>query len=276
MNCWVEKVRRIGLSSIPFIFACALIVVFVGCGGGSSSSNENGDDQPYTLTFAAINYRNFENPADNFVGGYAGIANNGSVVQATDIVDSWLTDSDGFDVLADEDGFGVDRFYWYECRGGGACTQSSLVEESSLWARFNFLPAHTYRLNIQMANGYVLTDQIDYNGELHLPFIPSATMQSQWVSGDLVLSWTNPTTEPNWDQVTLIRVVIKTTTGPGVILINLDPADETVIIPASLVADAEGLGLGALSEWRVETRVYDTQDRNYARAVSEIIPLATP
>lgn len=254
-----------------------LMLIAYGCGGGGGSDDGGGNTtaQPFTIEFSALNYRNFEDPADNYVGGYVGLAENGGIVQATDIVDHWMTNSAGWDVIGNNDGFGVDRYYVYECRGGGACSQSGVSEQSTLWGTFNPLPDDIYTAYIEMTDGQILSCQFNYS-ELHLPFIPAADMQSQWVSGDLVLSWTNPTTEPNWNQVTMLRIFIFTTTGPSVISINLDPGDETVTVPASLVADAEALGLGAMLEWRIEARVYDTQDRNYARSVSEILPLAIP
>ena len=267
--------KCVGMRSLWIVAVCLMMLMSYGCsgGGGGGSDDGNNNIQPFTVEYAALNYRNHEDPADNYVGGYVGLANNGSIIDATDVVDDWMTDSAGFDVFSDNDGFGVDRFYWYECRGG-PCTQSALVVDSSIWAYFFTLPADTYTGYLQMSNGQLLTVQVNYPGEIHLPLIMSATMQSQWIAGDLVLSWTNPTLAPNWSLVTRIRIVIKTTTGPAVIQVNLDPSAETVTIPASLVADAEALGLGALLEWRVEARLYDTQDRNTARSVSNLIPLA--
>jgi len=73
---------------------------------------------------------------------------------------------------------------------------------------------------VDTADGQTLTLDMDYAGQLILPYVASATMQSQWSGGDLVLSWINPTGATNWSEVDQLRIVLFDGTGKDVLYIR--------------------------------------------------------
>jgi hypothetical protein len=121
---------------------------------------------------------------------------------------------------------------------------------------------------VKAADGHNFTAEIYYPGQLILPFISNASIQSYWSNGDLVLSWTNPTNEKNWDKVSQLRIIMYAEDNAEVLYIRTNPSTTTVTIPASLYNGVVNLGHGNITGWLIQTRAYDSNNMNYARGYS--------
>ena len=148
------------------------------------------------------------------------------------------------------------------------CTEQADNIDSGYWANFSNLSAGDYQIEVEAANGQKITKAITYPGQLILPGVAIATMDAQWSNGDLVLRWTNPIGETNWNEVDQLRIVMTATDGSEVLYIRTNPTVETLTIPESLVTKVENLGHGTMDQWVIQTRAYDANSMNFARGYS--------
>jgi hypothetical protein len=164
---------------------------------------------------------------------------------------------------------------WYDC-STGTCSQAGPVHDTGIWGTFASLPSDTYNIQIDMENGQTLTASRDYPGQFILPYVSSSTMQAQWNAGDLELTWTNPdpSVEPNWSEVDQLRIIVFDNLGNDVLFVRLAPTAESVMIPAALLSQAQGLlGGTSLAQWQVQTRAFDANSMNHARGYSNKVNL---
>jgi len=92
-------------------------------------------------------------------------------------------------------------------------------------------------------------------------------MSSEWLAnGDLLLTWTNPVGETNWDQVTRLQLVLYAS-GWHVLYVRLNPDRAEVLLPAALLANAAAIANFTTLEWEIQPRMYN-QEMDYARAYS--------
>lgn len=147
----------------------------------------------------------------------------------------------------------------------------------SSWA--DYVSSSRATINIDLSNSYdpsndtstkiEATKDLSYPGKVVLPYVDFNTMDSLYSnSGDLVLSWTNPTGDANWDKVNQLRIVLMTKDYTSLVYIPANPNSETLTIPESLINQAENLGYGNVSWWAIQTRAYDNNNMNYARGYS--------
>ena len=222
---------------------------------------------------AYLQYRNYENSASNRYTTWVGVTKDGAPADPTDVNGFQITDSSGNEVIPNFPVFYVSTpYYYYNC-STTPCTQSDNNIDSGYSGIFDGLSADIYQVEVEAADGQKITSDVNYPGQLVLPFVSSSTMQSEYQNGDLVLSWTNPDDEANWNEVDQLRIVIFTADGAEAIYIRANSSDETLTIPASLVDQASNLGHGALSNWQIQTRSYDTNGMNYARGYSNEIDI---
>jgi len=99
-------------------------------------------------------------------------------------------------------------------------------------------------------------------------------MQAHWSNGDLVLSWTNPTDELNWQEVDQMRVVLFDVDYNDKVFVSLDKSAETVSLPAELLTKAAAIGASGISSWQVQTRAYNQYNMKNARGNSNTKTLA--
>jgi len=259
----------------------AALLIMSGCGGGGGGSNGNGGTTTPNPTPASLfeiesvyfQYRTLEDSNSNSYRAWIGITKSGAPIQETDVDEIVVTDSAGNIITPASYGFYQNAYLSYDCIAG-TCTASGPFEDSGFWAVFGDLPADTYQIEVITVDGETVTTNVGYAGQLALPVVASATMQSQWSNGDLVLRWTNPAGAANWTEVTQLRINVLDSSGKEVFYINTDPLNETVTIPAALVSQASNLGNGALARWQVQTRAIDANGMNYARGNSNTIGLS--
>lgn len=147
----------------------------------------------------------------------------------------------------------------------------------SSWADYNSSSRAT--INIDLSNTSDPTNDIftkieatkdlSYPGKVVLPFVDVNTLASLYSNaGDLLLSWTNPRGDANWDKVNQLRIVLMTDDYTPLVYISSNPNSETFTIPKSVINQAENLGNGNVSWWTIQTRAYDNNNMNYDRGYS--------
>jgi hypothetical protein len=233
---------------------------------GGDSSDDNGANQ-YSIDYVQITYRRYETGADRYQG-WITLTDNSGPIQESDVQSIVMRNSEGIEQLETAGDFVQMRYITYDCMTG-ACSQSGPIEDSGFWSRYESLSPDTYTLEAVMENGQTLSATQTFAGTLELPYVSGNSMSSELSNGDLVLSWSNPDTEDNWSEVDQLRIVIFDNLGNDVLLVRLLPTDQTVTIPASLVAQAEVVNGGsALYSWQIQTRALDANGNNNARAYS--------
>lgn len=255
---------------------CFFCIALFGCGGGGTGGvSGQSSTNNYSVNFSYIQYRNIEsNPSPLYVGLVA-ITDNGGPIVDTDVVDVEIWNSSGSMVTPDSDGFFNTQALIYDCRAG-ACSPAQQVDNTGVVVRFSSLPADTYTVDVEMDNGHIVTVDRDVPAPMVIPFVSSATMNSLYnISGDLELSWTNPTGQVNWGEVDELRIVLVDDVGNEVLFVKLEPTEESFTIPAALVAQAATISGGsAVNRWRIRTRARDSNNHTFAGGFSA--PLNLP
>lgn len=262
---------------IVCLFLCFNCMALFGCGGGGDTGglSDQGSTNNYGVKFSYIQYRNIDsNPYPLYVGLVA-ITDNGGPIVDTDVVNVEIWNSSGSMVTPDSDYFFHTQALIYDCRSG-ACSPAQQVDNTGALVIFSSLPADTYTVDVEMDNGQILTVVRDVPAPMVIPFVSSATMNSQYnIPGDLELSWTNPTGQANWGEVDDLRIVVVDDLGNEVLFVNLDPTAESFTIPAALVAQAATIAGGsAVDRWRIRTRARDLN--NYTFAGGFTVPVNLP
>lgn len=236
----------------------------------------DGVDPPaFSFTFAFLQYRTYDNPVSNRYQGFVVLTKDGAPIQSADILDISILDSARTPMVATSEGFWAGNYMNLNC-SLSPCTQDGPVTQNGFWATLPTLAVDTYSIEVDTADGQLLTLGVDYPGQLELPIVTSTTMQSQWLEGDLVLNWTNPTGATNWSEVDQLRILVFDGTNKDILNVRTGPTTDTVTIPANLVSQAAGLGDGTLARWEVQTRAYDENSTNFARGYSTQVNVAAP
>ncbi len=230
----------------------------------------------YAIPYSYVMYRNYESTGSGNYMGVIAITDNSGPVEETDIIDASMTDSTGTGLASYADGFYHLTLMQYDCTTG-TCSQSGPIEDTGIWASYTSLAPDTYNMQVEMENGQVLTSDVDYAGQLILPYVSASTMQAQWNGADLELSWSNPTADPNWNAVTQLRVVLFDNNNQTVLHLRLAPYETTATVPADLIAQSAALlGGTSLTQWQIQTRTYDSNGNNIARGYSNTAPISAP
>jgi hypothetical protein len=254
---------------ISILFGITVLLLFAslfgGCGGSGGSSG-GGDDAPvYDYGLYFLQYRVYENLEG--YQAYLPMTKDGKAIQQADITDIRIFDSANNIVNATNEGFNAETYMYLNCTVT-PCSQSGPLNENGFYRSFSSLPADTYSVEVDTADGQFLTLDVPYSGQLVLPIVSVSTMQSTWVGSDLVLNWTNPVGSANWTEVDQLRIRIFDGTGNPVLYVRLNPSTDTVTIDDSLLNQAASLGDGVLKFWEVQTRAYDNNGMNFARGYS--------
>jgi hypothetical protein len=240
------------------------------CGGGGSdgdSSSQTTGSNSFSVEYSNLMYRSYPSGEERYQLSF-GIADNGDPCEESDISSMILEDSEDNEVSQLGSGFYQDIYMWYDC-SSGTCDQAGPSDETGLWVQFDPLSEGEYSAKIEMVDGQTLDTTMDFPGKVELPYILLSTMSAVWNEGDLQLSWSNPTSESNWDEVNQLRIVITDNLGNSVLYVRPAVTDESITIPAALVAQSAALqGGSGLATWHVQTRAYSTDGMNYTRAFS--------
>jgi hypothetical protein len=223
----------------------------------------------YKIDPVYLQYRNYEF-SQNRYSAWLGISKNDKPALAIDVDNSSFKVTDYSSTLVNLSYplfYVGSPYYLYDCRQT-TCTER-LTADSGFTAIIDDLPAGRYTMEAKSVDGERFAVEVQYFGQLALPFVSSGTMESYFTSeNDLILSWTNPTNEFNWNEVDQLRIVITATDNSEVLYISLNPDVNQVTIPATLIQKAENLGHGVIGNWHIQTRAIDSNGMNFARGYS--------
>ncbi|MEJ2155663.1 MAG: hypothetical protein P8X96_10030 [Desulfobacteraceae bacterium] len=272
--------RWCGYRWILCLFLVFCCIALFGCGGGSSDGSAGvlsgqGSANNYSVDWSYIQYRNIEsNPGPIYVG-LVGITDNGGPIVDTDVVAVEIWDSSSVMVTPDSERFFHTQILSLDCRTG-TCNPVQQVDNTGVLGVFNTLAPDTYTVDVEMDNGQILTVVRDVPAPVLIPYVASAVMNSQYnvTTGDLELSWTNPTGQANWGEVDELVVILSDDVGNEVFYAKLAPTEESFTIPAALVAQAATIAGGtAVDEWRVRTVARDATNLVFSGGFSTLVNL---
>ncbi len=225
-----------------------------------------------------LEYRTFETASPNYYLANTVMTKDGNPITQGDVQNIQVVDSQGGKPSVSTEGFYSMRYYHYDCtQTPCTITLNGPQNENGFYAIYNSLQATTYTITVNTTDGKQLTKNISYPGQLALPVVRKATMQGRWDAGDLVLSWTNPTAEANWANVTRITLAVYDGAEKAVLFIRAaTPAATEVRVPASLLSQAAALGNGTLAKWEVQTKASDANSSEYARGYSDRANIPQP
>ncbi len=236
-------------------------------------SVDSGDDgvlPSNAIKSAYMQYRNYPDPAKNRYAAWIEVTKDGGPAQSTDVIGFKITDSVGNAVTPTSSSFAQGHYYYYNC-STTPCTSPQAIMENGYAVNFSNIPAGKYRYEVEASDGQKFYKDIEYPGQLVLPIVPSTTMNSSLLAnGDWVLNWINPTGAANWSEVDQLRIILMAGDAAytELVYVRANSSVETVIIPASLISQAESLGKGPIEYWTIQTRAYDANNMNYARGYS--------
>jgi len=239
---------------------------------GSAIFPANHESASYLITKDAyMQYRTYPDPANNRYQAWIPVAKvDGSSVLSTDVVDFQILNSAGNVINPTSSQFYLStRYIFYNC-STEPCSSPIEVNDSGFTAQFSDVPAGTYRYEVEAADGTIFGTYVYYPGRLELPIIsPDTATGVVNENGDIVMTWVNPTSDANWNEVDQLRIIFfAADSSTELLYVRVNPIVETVTIPASVVSQVESLGLGKIVFFIIQTRAYDVNNMNYARGYS--------
>jgi hypothetical protein len=232
--------------------------------------NSNSKALPHSIGYSYLQYRTFEESSNNQYRVWMEVRTDGGLASAGDFTNFQIVDSsENLVTPSNTPDFWITPYPYqtYNCMTT-PCSLGSTFQESGFSASYDNLPAGSYTLSADTVSG-TLTRDISFPGILELPVVTSASMQFQAeLNGDLTLSWTNPTNEPNWSEVDQLRIILTNIDGNEVLWVKVNPAANTLTIPSNVKEDAEALGGGTITGYTMQTRAYDDNNINISRGIS--------
>lgn len=291
-------------AAFRYFFVLFFCMVVLACGGGDdapATSTSTNTEEPagatteYTVDLSSyIQYRTFQKlpgqtTRDRYYG-WLSLRKDGLPVQGGDIkhlsfIIPGSPDEGEPDqtILPQSMGFKRMRHFVMDCITGPCTLPEEPMAESGYWANFGNLSADTYRIEMETYDGKKFSGYLELQPPLALPVIRSGTMQSAWsIGGDLALAWLNPTSDPNWQHVDEISILIYDgAVSPSLLLsTRVNPATDVFIIDApdlaALQEQLDPAGPVEQWQWRLWTRAFDANGMNYAAGYSETHKIAEP
>jgi len=216
-----------------------------------------------------VQYRTYIDPSENRYQGYVGFLNDGQPIEASGITDIALKDPD-----QDEIGISLSDFYYDVFYSGGWNAGAGRVLYGGSYTSTGysiFFPAGTeltsgnYTYEATTVSGRKLTQTRYFPGKLELKAVDSTTMVSEWVNGDLKLTWTNPDPGGPFDLLS-VRLI----NGDKIyLIIRLPNTAGEVTIPQVWINNVKQLSNAATMSWHVLFGADEsTTNNHYARSMS--------
>ena len=230
------------------------------------------------MAHSYVQYRTYSDAARNQQRGWVEFLKYGQPIEESDISNIVLKDPDQNKVTIDQIIFERSDYYlgyWVSAAQkvfyDGPWEYSGFgihFPESTTFASGNY----TYEATTNQ--GYTLSEVRYFPGKLELPVVDSSTMTSEWINGDLKLSWTIPLPDDQHDQV---RVWLwNEQENPVLPLMIRLPANATeVTIPAQMINNVKQLSNNVQAmDWIVLLyAIEDSTNNSYARSFSDRKPI---
>ena len=227
------------------------------------------------ITQSYVQYRTFSDAAQNRYQGWLSFLNNSQPIEASDIDSIVLIGPDQNEVNITVGDFWTSDYYFGSWDSDDQRVYySGPYNDSGFSAYFPdyfpngpVLPAGNYTYEVTTRSGRILTQTQYFPGKLELELVDSATMVSEWINGDLKLSWVIPDPVGPFDQV---RVWLQS--GDNIYLIlRLPNTASEVTIPQQWINDVKQLSNADTMDWDVLFYAYDSTTNNqYARSHSAL------
>jgi hypothetical protein len=231
-----------------------------------------------TLIRQFLQFRTFEDPANNHFRALINYKDNGNLLQPGDLLSARLFNPQGVEVVPTSLQF-ISASYTTAAWTPAQSAFESIGTDGDSGFTFNLdnqadLPAGSYSLEVQPAVGGPLISSLNYPGKVALPTVAAAGMSAQWnQDGSLTLSWAEPA--GLFDQY---RVVLSDQGGSAIFYGRTVPGVSQVTLQAALVAQISQfsqVASQATINWTMQTRNYVGSD-NYARGISDPIAIIWP
>jgi len=217
----------------------------------------------YDISYQMFRHDVFSNGREHY-RGYLAFTKNGLPLVPQDFLTLTVSNSMGRPVLLPWlDDLETFHFISADCRTT-PCTWGSPATETGVSFNFGSLPTDDYSIVVDMASEQLITT-VPYHTDITVPIISDSSMRNSWQGNDLILSWTNPSNQQNWNKVTMMTIYLYDTTGFSA-GIKVSPSENSVIIPAALIRDIKNFTSGELSGWSIITRAYTGDENNSQNA----------
>ena len=230
-----------------------------------------------TVTF--VQYRTFENSANDRFHAFIDLRNNGQFIEASDVQSVALFDKDSVQIVPAV----PPQFFTAAYTVASWNTTTSQFEsvsatgDSGYWfnlSNYFSITLGFYQFVVQPSQDLPFNYHVNFPAQTPLTPVASASMSSQWnPDGSLILSWSEP---PDiFDQY---RVAFTDASGEGIFGGRVPTGVSQVTLSASLLEEirlAGQLTLPTTINWRMQTRNYDGST-NYARSFSDPVTINWP
>jgi hypothetical protein len=229
----------------------------------------------FEILASYVQYRTFGDDTENEYRGWMSFLNNGHPIEASDITDIALIGPDQNEVdITVGDFWNTEYYYGSWNPDDQQVYYSGPYVESGFSVYFpNYFPngptlaEGNYTYEATTMSGSVLSQTHYFPGKLELEVVDSATMNSEWIDGDLKLTWTLPDPVGPFDQV---RVRLQSGDQIYLILRLANTASE-VTIPQEWINNVKQLSNADTMDWNVLLYAYDSTTNNqYARSQSAL------
>jgi hypothetical protein len=230
-----------------------------------------------TVTF--MQYRTFENSANDRFHAFIDLRNNGQFIQASDVQSVELFDKDSVQIIP----AAPPQFFTAVYTIAQWNTTTSQFEsiaatgDSGYWfnlSNYASITLGAVRFVVQPSQGVSFNYDVNFPAQTALTPVASTSMSSQWnLDGSLTLSWSEPL-----DIFDQYRITLEDITGEGIFGGRVPLGVTQVTLSASLLEEirlTSQLTLPTTINWRMQTRNYEG-NTNYARSFSDPVSINWP
>ena len=226
-----------------------------------------------------LQYRTFGDSTKNEFRGWIAFHDFGLPIKDV-ITDIWLTNlTTSVPVPITEISFDENTYYWNDS-SNSANNQLNPFWDVRYYSGYGVgfpagtdLAAGDYQFEATTKDGDTMSGPVfTFGGRIDLPVVEAASMQSEWINGDLKLSWQNQTVPPQ-TQIRIWIVGGDTDSFRVIMGINLSPNFQEVTIPKRVIDSAKILRDFDSASWRIELR-YHENSINSGRGVSDWVEIA--
>jgi len=224
------------------------------------------------FTGSRLNYSTYSDSTPNRYQGWVEFLNDDFPIRESDITNVVLRDQDQNEIEIVQRDFDDGEIYV-----GGWNSDTHQVDFSgpSIYSGFsiNFSEGTTitsgyYTYETTTRNGNNLSDTQYFPGKLELMVVDSESMNSEWIGGDLKLTWTNP--DPGGSDKLVVQLFSEENGFELYLTMDLPNTASEVTIPEEWVNKVKQLSESNVMSWYVQLRVSDdTTNNNYARSRSD-------
>ncbi|WP_025321338.1 carboxypeptidase regulatory-like domain-containing protein [Deferrisoma camini] len=228
------------------------------------------------VSWAYMQYRNYPDDAKDGVRAWIEFEKAGDPLGPEDFRSLQVEQPSGSPVPGGawgDAGLDAGDYLWLSCSGGECYWDGTLRTYAGFfWTLGSSLEGGLdYTFTGQYAGGGSLDYSLNYPGDVVLPLVTNLSSERQ-ADGGVLLTWSNPVSEPNWGEVDQLRIVVLDMANPDdpadIVYAWVPPDQEYAVLPPEVVTQIQAMGTGPF-QWIVQTRAYDDDGHNYARGYSE-------